>query len=728
MKTYSKGLQRGFVITLLAVVLVSIIWSVSPAVVEANAAVFRVAPTGQDVATCGSAAQPCKTIQYAVNQASSGDTILVAKGTYTFNAAHDVCTGRIAGSSAVVCYFDKELTIRGGYCTSNWSTAAPETNLTIIDGQSIYRGVRLQKSYAAAPAASLHMEGFTIRNSLAVGKCSGTVDDINSFGAGLLSEHASVTLRHMVFLNNEVRGGTTTQAAGGAGAGGGVAVNTTWGGVTLTLDEVAFEGNRAVGGNGAQRGGVAIGGALFTYGIATTGMRLSFVENEAIGGNTAQGSGISGYERADAQGGAAAFHSGDVAMLQDVEATGNQALGGNAPNGEGGGAFGGALFVENMSLVVSGARIVGNKALGGTGKNVTVTASQAWGGGVTSTNANITLERVQVLANEARGGPGTVYGGAVSGGGVATVSMTAERRQVQIENSIIADNYAEVGTGALVGGGGGGVWFYGVAANVVHTTIARNSVQQNLLGQGIILVSGGEKPVVLNLQYSIVSDHTGLTNTAAMHAQCGTTVNLSRGLYANNTYNDNHDRNFAGAPGVYSGLSTMVQASSVKYVSPGAPEYDYHIRKDSPARNAATSSTESIDIDTQLRTTVPCPDIGADEYVPSFSVNLAPVASQMLRVNWEIEDPYLAGSVDHYRLALTCSSGAASPQQVQCGSHVDINVQEPGLTLTGLTDYKQYSVVLHAVDSNGQVLESSALITAFPTDHLIRLPFVSRGN
>lgn len=728
MKTYSKGLQRDFVIALLAVVLVSVSWGAFPIMVEANAGVFRVAPTGQDVATCGSEAQPCQTIQYAVNRAGSGDTILVAQGIYTFNAAHDVCTGRIAGSSAVVCYYDKQLTILGGFATNNWSSAAPETNLTIIDGQSAYRGVRLQKSYPTAPTASLHMGGFVVRNSLAVGRTAGTVDETNVFGAGLLSEHASVTLRHMVFLNNEARGGTTAQPAGGAGAGGGVAVNTTWGGVTLVLEDVTFEGNRAVGGGGGQRGGVGIGGGLFTYGISTSGTELLFVGNTALGGSTAQGNGVDGYERADAQGAGAAFHSGDLATLRHVEVIGNRAQGGNAPQGEGGGAFGGGLFVEDMSLAAYDVWIFDNEALGGTGKNVTMMASQAWGGGIASMNANVTLERVEVIANEARGGSGTVYGGAVSGGGVATVAVTSARRQVRIANTIIADNYAQVGAGPLVGGGGGGLWLYGVEANVVHTTIARNTVGQHLLGQGVILVNGGQLPAVANLHYSIISDHTGLVNTAALHAQGGTTVNLLRSMYSNNTINDNYGRNFAGPPGVFNGLATMLQVASVKYVSPSAPNYDYHIRKDSPARDAATSSSEAVDVDIQARSIVPCPDIGADEYVSPLSVNLVPVGSQVLRASWQVELPYLAGTVDHYHLALTCESGAASPPQIQCGSHIHIDVTQSGLTLTGLTDYKKYSVILHAVDVNDQVLESSNTTTTFPTKHLVYLPFVSRGN
>jgi hypothetical protein len=42
-----------------------------------------VAPGGSDTTNCASAAHPCKTIQYAVGQAAAGNTISLAKGTYT---------------------------------------------------------------------------------------------------------------------------------------------------------------------------------------------------------------------------------------------------------------------------------------------------------------------------------------------------------------------------------------------------------------------------------------------------------------------------------------------------------------------------------------------------------------------------------------------------------------------------------------------------------------------
>ncbi|MDD2695466.1 MAG: hypothetical protein PHD58_06055, partial [Anaerolineales bacterium] len=41
---------------------------------NSEASTLRVSPTGTDASACGSEASPCRTIQYAVNKAASGDT------------------------------------------------------------------------------------------------------------------------------------------------------------------------------------------------------------------------------------------------------------------------------------------------------------------------------------------------------------------------------------------------------------------------------------------------------------------------------------------------------------------------------------------------------------------------------------------------------------------------------------------------------------------------------
>jgi hypothetical protein len=105
------------VITLVLVLAASAFW---PSRIGASSSTCYVAPTGNDVGDCTSFATPCQSIQYAVNRANSGDTILVVAGIYTYNPSHDPCPFLPQGGKSVVCIVDKALTICGGYYPNNW--------------------------------------------------------------------------------------------------------------------------------------------------------------------------------------------------------------------------------------------------------------------------------------------------------------------------------------------------------------------------------------------------------------------------------------------------------------------------------------------------------------------------------------------------------------------------------------------------------------------------------
>jgi hypothetical protein len=69
--------------------------------------------------SCTSISTPCRTLQQAVNVATSGDEIRVATGIYTGVQAR-------SGVTQVV-YIDKTVTVRGGYTTTDWTTPYPLT-------------------------------------------------------------------------------------------------------------------------------------------------------------------------------------------------------------------------------------------------------------------------------------------------------------------------------------------------------------------------------------------------------------------------------------------------------------------------------------------------------------------------------------------------------------------------------------------------------------------------
>lgn len=585
----------------------------------ADSTTFYVTPGGNDAPGCGTATSPCRSIQYTVDRAASGDVILVAEGVYTYSNQTDPCD--FLTTRAVVCFVDKHLTILGGYAAGNWTAADPASHPTIIDGQGNWRGVAI---IAYNTTASLRMEGFTIQDGVARGKSSGDDFYTFAFGGGMWGQNSSVTLRDMVFKNNRSIGGNTSTQYGGAGSGGGLAIQSPKNRELSTLERVTFEGNQALGGSGAVRGGVALGGGLYTYEAPINGTDLVFTNNLAQAGSSS-GSGKDSVPgvglNADALGGAAAFQSNSTATLQRVTATGNQALGGNAgtaSGAQGGGAFGGAISAESSSLTTNQLLLRGNRAQGGSAN----TGGFAFGGGLITDGADSVIDRIQVLENEAVSGGSSTGGvaGAPGGGGLYLVAFRPDRTyHAKVTNAIIADNRIEVGPGTSPGGGGGGVTIQAMTAELIHTTIVNNNFAGYLKAGQAVLVNGlyGDSgtPASLDMRYSIIANHVTSTPwTSAFTVAEGSSANLYQGIFSGNSNDSNFYNPYPYPAGNITGMETMGQEDSLDFVAPGSPSYDYHLTSTSPAIDQAVNSNISDDIDGEARTAYGVADIGADEY------------------------------------------------------------------------------------------------------------------
>ena len=563
----------------------------------------RVSPSGTDTTGCGGADSPCRTIQYAVNASATNDEILVAEGTYTYSGSLDPCAQYI-DSHAIVCVLNKRLTIRGGFADGAWTTADPDQNPTVIDGADQRRGVLVQRTSSGAPAAGLVMEGFTVRRGRVQGAATGGDAKTFAFGAGFLADFSTITLRDMVFSDNQALGGDTTSAYGGAAAGGGVALRAC---PSTTVENVRFENNRAEGGSGGDRGGFGIGGGLFTFETTLEASDLTFTQNLAIGGNT-NGNGVAGDgERGDGQGGGMAIQEGSDAVVTRVTAIDNQAIGGDAGTNAGG-AFGGGLYAEKATFAVSDTLVEGNVALAGDATN----GGFGSGGGVMTMNVAVTLDRVRIVDNRSSGGNGSVNAGPCGGGG-AYLSRLGGTGSATIRNTVVADNLTEMGsTGAPPGGGGGGLFLQGLQTTIDHATIVDNSLGSTFMqGIGVVVISGTSNADV-TIRHSIIANHSG-SGAAALHVQPSNSVTLVRGIFSGNVKDTNSDGS-VGAPGTFNGLGTMLATGSLGFLSPGAPSFDYHIAPTSPAVNQATSSNYTVDLDNQPR--IGTPDIGADEATP----------------------------------------------------------------------------------------------------------------
>jgi hypothetical protein len=262
----------------------------------------RLVPTTWFVATQGndanpgtSPAQPLASIQVAVNQAASGDRILVAQGAYAYNAAADQLSAPLRINPAVVMVFDKSVQIYGGF-NSAFTVADPLLYHTVIEGGNTTRGV-----YVLADQHDLDflMSGFTVEDGLGqaethLNPATAGDDTINGIGGGMWINDAarhgagSFILQDMVFYKNTARGSSQPAAKySGGGFGGGLAIRTVG---NLALHRVTFSDNTAQRGTGGEFPGAAGGGAFdvdnskLPGGGQVTGDNLIFVNNTALEG------------------------------------------------------------------------------------------------------------------------------------------------------------------------------------------------------------------------------------------------------------------------------------------------------------------------------------------------------------------------------------------------------------------------------------------------------------
>src|SRR5262249_45171196 len=263
----------------------------------------------------------------------------------------------------------------------------------------------------------------------------------------------------------------------GTGMGGAIATsaqNTSGQPTSLTLSNVTFRHNRAVGGEGNTAGtfvDAGIGGGLAndgsnSFAAASRGSEVTLLDstvahNQAIGGRggAALGGGVSNV-------------LGGVVIISGSTLTHNRAQGGDrGASGDGGSGFGGGIYNGPASthpsnpgaatvLTVEGSAITHNKAQGGAAGAGGSSAGDGFGGGIwnggTAAGLETALSRNHALGGDSADGGdgGNGYGGGVYNDATAPL---------RLERGTVMENHANGGDGGAGGEGiGGGVYNLGL--------------------------------------------------------------------------------------------------------------------------------------------------------------------------------------------------------------------------------------------------------------------------
>jgi hypothetical protein len=169
---------------------------------QSGSSIIRVALTGSDAPGCGGAATPCRTVQFAVDQAQPGEHIRVASGVYS-----DI---QVRKGITQVVYISKPVTIRGGYSSSDWAVSDPQAHPTTLDAQGKGRVV------VVSHTAGVALEGLAITGGDATGLGAGPGG--YDAGGGVFAQKAlTLTITGCHVYSNSAR-----TIAGCCGNGGGL--------------------------------------------------------------------------------------------------------------------------------------------------------------------------------------------------------------------------------------------------------------------------------------------------------------------------------------------------------------------------------------------------------------------------------------------------------------------------------------------------------------------------
>lgn len=447
-------------------------------VARATGPILYVAPDGSDTTDCTSSANPCATIQYAVDQADAGAEIRAAMGTYAGVSAREGVTQ--------VAYMSKTVALRGGYTTTNWIEPYPITQPTTLDAQGQGRVLHISGGGITVTLANLHVTG---------GHANGT--SYQGHGGGIYIAGASTWI-----TNSAVTSNTAT------GFGGGISALSA--SLRLTGSTVAF-----------NLAGVGGGGIGLNYGTA-------IVDGSIVVSNTVPGPGTS------AVGGGIAMARGEIVLNRNLIVSNTAGYGGGMAS------YFATSVILSDNLIVSNSADSGG-GLGLHYSSVTLdrntvqsNTARVEGGGLVLDTSPALLSGNRILANVARSCGGVCAGGSIT----VTLKDTAVLSNVATEywaggiglfashailiNTIVADNSSPQGSALRIEAS---------SVQLIHATIARNRNSPGLIVTGTV-----NQPSTVVLTNTILASHT-----IGVMVSAGSTAKLDATLWGSGVWSNGLD-------------------------------------------------------------------------------------------------------------------------------------------------------------------------------------------
>ena len=635
-----KYRRELFLVSSLAFCLTAILalWSQAEGRGQLQATGRYVGALGLDTGGCTDPAQPCATVQYALDAAEPGDIIKIASGIYSGINSH--------GNLAQVAYVDKDITLAGGYAVPGFPEPPdPVVNVTTIDAQGLGRGLVI----TGPITVTVHGLNITRGNATGLGGGPGGADA----GAGVLVAGANT-----LFENNRLMSNSCQACLGG--------------GLAMVDSLATLEGNQIASNSAGMGGGLALVDSLATVQgnqIASNGAGLGGGICIAGGSATLKANAMHDNTAADSGGG---LYVSAAEVLVDANA-----VSGNSADGSGGGIFLEASLASLVNNSISANSLAGNGAGvyvdGGdvvmTGNTISDNTS-SWnsGGGVYLWHSAALLNENAITNNAAHREGGGLY---------LTYSLAQLRDNLIQENSANGQNYPDGGGGlylnysdAVVDGNrlldneandGGAVYFWQSNPILSNNIIAGNSAgdggalwiwlsnpilinnvvaenQAATLGSGIYVLGSGLRMVHNTIASNSGGDGTGIhvtdglifpytstvyltdtiivSHSVGIQVAAGNTVVLEATLWGSDDWANDTD---------WAGPGTLDPGAISIWGDPAfwhPDRRDYHILEGSAARNAGIDAGLAFDIDGQPRPNEAGHDVGADEYWPFSTVYL----------------------------------------------------------------------------------------------------------